>query len=48
MQEEGALKQAHQKQVNGFFNAAKLVYQLGGVRGFFQVSLLFLYCAEHS
>lgn len=37
LQEEGALKQAHQKQVNGFFNAAKLVYQLGGVRGFFQV-----------
>lgn len=36
-QEAGALERTQQKQISGLFNAAKMVYRLGGVGGFFQV-----------
>lgn len=35
-QEAGALERTQQKQISGLLNAAKLVYRLGGVGGFFQ------------
>ena len=37
LQEAEVLQRAQKTQISGFFNAAKMVYRLGGLGGFFQV-----------
>jgi hypothetical protein len=37
------LHRAQKTQISGFFNAAQMVYRLGGFGGFYQVKKVFFY-----
>ena len=42
-QEANVLTKLRTSQIKGFFRAGKIIYQLAGIRGFFQVKVFLLW-----